>query len=124
MRAGLRKPVIVGICLAVAGLHFVTGPDYRGPFRLFVTGYLLDCALPFSLVLLLGVDPQGLPWLRRPHVRAGLVMAIGVVVEGCQYAGIPLFGSTADPLDLLMYAVGASAAVGFERLLWPAPADH
>ena len=114
MRAGLRKPVIVGICLAVAALHLVTGPDYRGPFRPFVTGYLMDGALPFALVLLLGAAPHGMPWLRRPLLRAGVVMGIGMVVEASQAMGIPLFGRTADPLDLLMYAAGALAAVGFE----------
>lgn len=97
MRAGLRKPVIVGSCLAVAALHLATGPDYRGPFRPFVTGYLLDGALPFALVLLLGVDPQGMPWLRRPLLHAGLVMGIGMVVEASQALGIPLIGRTADP---------------------------
>ena len=50
-----RKPVVVAICIAVAALHLVTGPHYAGPFRAFVTGYLIDLVLPFSLVLLLGV---------------------------------------------------------------------
>lgn len=111
-----RKPVVVGICLAAAALHLVTGPGYSGPFQAFVTGYLIDLALPFSLVLLLGVGSESLPLLRRPLGRAGIVFCIGAVVEGGQYLGIPLFGSTFDPVDLLMYAAGAMAALGFERL--------
>lgn len=111
-----RKPVIVAICLTVAALHFVTGPQYGGPFRAFVTGYLIDLALPFALVLLLGLGFASVPVLCRPLSRVMVVFCIGAVVEGSQYLGIPLFGRTFDPLDLLMYAVGATAALGFERL--------
>lgn len=120
-----RTPVVVAICLAVGALHLVTGPDYRGPLRPFVTGYLIDLVLPFSLVLLLGVGLAGAPGLRRPAVRAGAVILVGVVVETLQYLGVPLFGRTFDPLDLLMYAVGAGAAVAFERLVFaPDPAGR
>lgn len=113
-----RKPVVIAVSLAVAALHLVTGPQYDGPFRPFVTGYLIDLALPFALVLLLGVGFAPYPRLRRPSLRVLLVFAIGTVVEASQYLGIPLFGRTFDPVDLLMYAAGAMAAKGFERLVF------
>ena len=116
-----RKLVVVVICVAVAALHLVTGPHYAGPFRRFVTGYLIDLVLPFSLVLLLGVGLASVPVLGRPLTRAGIVFCIGAVVEGSQYLGIPLFGRTFDPIDLLMYAAGATAALGFERLAFSPP---
>jgi len=115
-----QKPVVVAICIAVAALHVVTGPHYAGPFPAFVTGYLIDLVLPFSLVLLLGVGLASVPVLCKPLTRAGIVFCIGAVVEGSQYLGIPLFGRTFDPVDLLMYAAGATAALGFERLAFPA----
>ncbi len=115
-----RKPVVVAICLAVAALHLVTGPDYRGPFRAFVTGYLMDLALPFSAVLLLGVGLEHAKSLGRPAVRAIAVVLFGAAVELLQYLGVPLFGRTADLLDIGAYALGAVAAVGFERWAWPA----
>lgn len=114
-----RKPVVVAICLAVAALHFFTGPQYRGPLRAFVTGYLLDLVLPFSLVLLLGVGSDRSPTLRPPAVRATAVFLLGAAVELLQYLGVPLFGRTFDPLDLLMYATGATAAPVFECLAFP-----
>jgi hypothetical protein len=118
-----RRPVVIVICAAVAALHLVTGPQYQGPFRPFVTGYLIDLALPFALVLLLGVGLARVPVLRLPIARACLVFFIGVVVEFSQYLDVPLFGRTFDPLDLLVYATGATAALGFERLAFP-PAPH
>ena len=124
-----RKPVVVAICLAVGALHLFTGPHYRGPLRAFVTGYLIDLVLPFSLVLLLGVGLDRspalrlpalrLPALRLPALRATAVFLFGAAVEFPQYLGIPLFGRTFDPLDLLMYATGAIAALAFERLAFP-----
>ena len=114
-----RKPVVVAICVAVGALHLITGPHYRGPLRAFVTGYLIDLALPFSLVLLLGVGLDRSPTLRLPAVRAMAVFLLGGAVELLQYLGLPLFGRTFDPLHLLMYATGALAALAFERLAFP-----
>ena len=114
-----RKPVVVAICLAAGALHLFTGPHYRGPLRAFVSGYLIDLVLPFSLVLLLGVGLDRSPSLRLPVVRAAAVFLLGAAVEFLQYFGVPLFGRTFDLLDLLMYATGAIAALAFERLVFP-----
>lgn len=113
-----RKPVVVTICLLVAALHLVTGPDYRGPWRPFVTGYLMDLALPFAMVLLLGVGLEHSPTLQRPGLRVMAVFAVGAAVEFLQYRGVPIFGRTFDVLDLLMYAMGSVGAVGFERVVF------
>lgn len=118
-----RKPVVVAICLAVGALHLLTGPHYNGPLRLFVTGYLIDLVLPFSLVLLLGVGLDRTPHLSLPVIRAAAVFLLGAAVEFFQYLDVPLFGRTFDPLDLLMYATGAVAALAFERLAFP-PYPH
>lgn len=113
-----RKPVVVLICLAVGALHLVTGPDYHGPFRAFVDGYLIDLALPFSLVLLLGVGLNKLPRLRSPLFRGTVVFLVGLTVEVFQYLGIPFLGRTFDPWDILMYALGAIAGLAFERVVF------
>lgn len=114
-----RRPVVVAICVAVAALHLVTGSQYSGPLRRLVTGYLIDLALPFSLVLLLGAGLARVPVLRSSISGACLVFLIGAVVEFSQYFDVPLFGRTLDPRDLLMYATGATAALGFEKLAFP-----
>lgn len=113
-----RKPVVAAICVVVAALHLVTGPDYRGPFRAFVTGWLIDLALPFALVLLLGVGAESWPMWRGAARRATAVFLVGAGVEVLQYLGVPLFGHTFDPVDVLMYALGVLAAVAFERVVF------
>lgn len=114
-----KKRIVTSICLAVAAMHLLTGPDYRGPFRPFVTGYLIDIALPFALVLLFGLAADERRWKFRPGLRWALVFGIGAGVEICQFFGIPLFGKTFDPIDLLAYAGGAGLGLLFETRVFP-----
>lgn len=110
-----RKAAVVAISLGVAAMHLVTGPDYGGPLRGFVTGHLMDVLLPFAMTLLLGMGSADLPFHVPAVARGGIVVAFGVVVELAQARGLALFGRTADPLDVLAYLVGAVLALAFER---------
>jgi hypothetical protein len=108
----IQKLIVVVICLVVGGLHFVTGPGYRGPFPTFVNGYLIDLLLPFAMCLLLGI--QELKVLRGKTVRFALIFGVGFLTESLQYFGVPIFGRTFDPLDYLMFATGVAGAFVFE----------
>jgi len=111
------KHVVIGICVAVGLLHFVAGPTYGGPWPAFVNGYLIDILLPFAMYLLLGVSWRVLAGSRL--ARALVVLAVGGAVEGLQYLGLPLFGATFDPLDLVMYALGVIGGVIVELVVEP-----
>lgn len=111
----IQRLIVVGICLAVSGLHFVTGPSYSGPFPIFVNGYLIDILLPFAMCLLLGI--QKVKALRGRALRFVLVFGVGLVAETLQFLGVPLFGSTFDPLDYVMYVAGTTGAFVFERVI-------
>lgn len=110
-----RKPVVVVIALWVGALHFVVGPGYRGPWRGFVNGYLIDLLLPFVMFLLMGFVE--LRPVRPRVVRGLLVFGVGAGTETLQYFGVPVFGRTFDPLDYLAFAVGVSAAAVFEAVV-------
>ncbi len=110
-----RKPIVVAIALVVGGLHFVTGPGYRGPWPVFVNGYLIDVLLPFAMVLVLGVADH--PVSRSIIVRGVAVFGVGAVTETLQYFGVPIFGRTFDPLDYLMFVAGIALAALFEHLI-------
>lgn len=112
-----RVTLIVSINLLVAGLHFVTGAGYRGPFPLFVNGYLIDILLPFSLYFLLCLFESAL--LKAWFAKALLVFGIGFTVESAQYLGYELLGSTFDPLDYAAYALGVLLAVCCDLFLFP-----
>ena len=108
-----KRQVVVGIALGVGLLHFVFGPSYAGPLRGFMRGHLFDLLLPLALYLLLSLP--AVPCSQRAIVRAGLVLGVGVTVEVLQFHGVPVFGSTFDPLDLLMYGLGVTGGVVFEQ---------
>ncbi len=112
-----RKGLVTTLCLGVAALHLVTGPRYSGPFKPFVTGHLMDLALPLALVPLSGIGAEQLGLTLAPWIRALGVFSLGGAVELCQGFGIPLFGRTFDPLDLLMYALGAALGLGVEWVM-------
>lgn len=110
-----RKRIAAGVALLVGALHFVSGPGQDGPWAGFVNGYLIDLALPFSMYLLLGLV-EARPW-PSPAWRAACVFGAAALVETLQYAGLPIFGRTFDPVDYLMYALGVGAAVLFEAFV-------
>ncbi|UCG62324.1 MAG: hypothetical protein JSV52_03300 [Candidatus Zixiibacteriota bacterium] len=113
----MKKVIVVMIAIVVGLLHFLTGPHYRGPFPIFVNGYLIDILLPFAMYLILGVVRH--PIIHRPVTRAVLVFMVGATTETLQYFGVPIFGRTFDPLDYLMFAVGICLAAVFERIVLP-----
>jgi len=101
-----QKTFVIIICLLVGALHFIIGPNYNGPFKYFVSGYLIDILLPFCVYFLLklpGIIPKY--WM-----VAAIVVLIGFSVETLQYFDIYVLGSTFDPLDYLMYCIGVLLA--------------
>jgi hypothetical protein len=116
-RALGRRIVVVVFAVVVGLLHFVTGPNYRGPFPTFVNGYLIDILLPTSLYFLLSLTEFAL--FRCWVVKSLSVFAVGVVVETAQFFGAPLLGRTFDPLDYVMYAVGVLLAAFLDVVLFP-----
>lgn len=100
--------------LFVASLHFVTGAQYRGPFPDFVNGYLIDIMGPFAAYFLICLNLEKL--LHRIWA-ADAVFLVGVVVELLQYFDVPVFGSTFDPLDFVMYGAGVSLALAVDLFL-------
>lgn len=107
MKSKKSTYLIVAIALFVGLLHFVTGPDYHGPFKNFVQGYLIDLLLPLNLYLLLQLSLRKKLSVSYSRIIAAVATFLfGVFVELMQLNNIHLFGSTYDPLDILMYAMG------------------
>ncbi|HSO86978.1 MAG TPA: hypothetical protein VLQ91_10530 [Draconibacterium sp.] len=104
--------IIVSISLFVGLLHFVIGPDYQGIFREFVRGYLIDLLLPMNLYLLLQIALRKHISVKKARIISALfVFAFGTTVEILQFFDIDFFGSTYDPLDLLMYGLGIGLGI-------------
>ena len=112
-----KRVVITIIAIGTAGLHFITGEQYVGPFVMFVNGYLIDILLPMTLVLLMGLFQNKL--IGSSIFRASTVFMTGCLVEFSQYLGYPIFGSTFDPLDILAYAGGVLIGLVLDLIIFP-----
>lgn len=115
-----RKSIglIVGISIVVGFLHFIIGPDYHGPFRAFTTGYLIDILLPMNVYLLGQISLRKHLSAKTSRVLAALgTLLLGVVVEWMQYLGIHLLGSTYDPWDIAMYAIGIGIGMAIDIII-------
>ena len=73
-----------------------TGPDYPGPWRHFVTGYLIAITLPFAAYFLLAVNDETIRFLRPWFIKSGIVFTVISSAEVAQYLGKPIFGETYD----------------------------
>jgi hypothetical protein len=118
LRGNVRKrAVVVGVAVLVALAHFVTGSAYRGPWPELVNGYLMDVLVPLAFYFLLTLPESR--WLEPWPVRALLVFAAASCVEIAQYAGVPIFGQTFDPLDFVTYGLGVTLAVLLDTVVFP-----
>lgn len=72
-----------------------------------MNGYLIDLVLPLNLYLLFQIALRKIMNVKRSRIIAALVtFMIGLIVELLQLNHIPVFGTTYDPLDIVMYAIG------------------
>lgn len=114
-----KSVLIVCIMVPIALLHFVTGPQYTGPFPEFVNGYLIDILLPMGLYLLLCPQDDKIPFISPWYMKAIPVFVIGATVETLQFFGVPLLGRTFDPLDYSMVALGVGLGILQDKVIFP-----
>ena len=76
---------------------------------------MIDLLLPFTMYLVLSLPEHSI--LSSRIVRGAVVFAVGAVAETLQYFGVPIFGSTFDLLDYVMFGIGIGLAIGFEEIV-------
>ncbi len=109
-----RLVVIYSIVALVAVAHILRLGSYlQGALYNFYYSYFSDFILPFTFYFLL-CGLEQIPLLRRWEAKFAIAFLIPSIAETCQYFGIPVLGSTFDPLDYLMYGLGALSAAIFD----------
>ena len=110
-----RRVVGIVIVLLVAVLHIVhIRPLLEPETAALYSSYFSDTAIPFAYYFLLCATENRMPWLRNPIAKAAVVVLLPSIAETAQYFGIPVLGSTFDPVDYCMYACGTATAVLLE----------
>jgi hypothetical protein len=109
MKNKQSKYFIVCISLIVGLLHVIIGPNYQGIFKEFIGSYLIDILLPLNLYLLLQIGLRDyLTVIKSRIIAAVFTFSFGFIVELFQLNKIPLFGTTYDLIDIIMYGIGVS----------------
>jgi hypothetical protein len=115
-----RRSVIVSMMLLIALAHIIDiGRHLQGTLFNLFKSYFSDIVLPFGFYFLLSMEEQRISVLKRWEAKLVIMFVIPSIAETCQYFGIPVLGSTFDPLDYLMYAIGATFAAIVDTQVFP-----
>jgi hypothetical protein len=114
-----RLAVIFSIVILIAVAHvFRIGSYLEGESYDLYYSYFSDFVLPFACYYLLCAEESWMPILRRWEAKSAIAFLVPSIAETCQYFGLPVLGSTFDPLDFLMYGFGAILAAVVDTQLF------
>ena len=106
-----RTAVVVGIMVAIAMIHaFRLGTYLDGALFTLYYSYFSDVVIPFGMYFLLCLNDITIPRLADWRVKALIVFAASSATEILQAFGFYALGTTYDPLDILMFAIGVLLA--------------
>jgi hypothetical protein len=104
----------------IAIIHILRIGNYlSGELYYFYYSFFSDLILPFGGYFLLCAAEIKLPILRHWKPKLVISFLVPALAETFQFFGLPVFGSTFDPLDYLMYAFGAILAAIIDVQVFP-----
>jgi hypothetical protein len=115
-----RRVIIISIMAVIAIIHILRIGNYlSGELYYFYYSFFSDLILPFGGYFLLCAAVIKLPILRHWKPKLVISFLVPALAETFQFFGLPVFGSTFDPLDYLMYAFGAILAAIIDVQVFP-----
>jgi len=121
IRLSLRSRIVVGISIIVviALIHiFRVGSYLNGNLYLLYYSYVSDLIIPFGIYFLLCIYELYIKILRKWYAKAAIIIGFTTLIEILQLFGIYALGTTFDPIDIIVYAIGVRVAVIFDRLIF------
>jgi len=114
-----NKKTIVVITLFIIASIFVIGADWAGEtVHQFFHSYFADIAIPFGYYLLLVLIEDKYKFIKKWYIKASAVFILCTLSETLQYFGVYALARIFDPLDYVMYALGAVLAVFVDRIIF------
>ena len=113
------KRMFVSICvlLPIAAAHiFRVGTYFNGKLFILYYSYFSDIVIPIGIYFLLCINDVSVPSMKNFKTKSAIVFVSAAAIETAQGFGIPLLGSTFDPLDFVMFGVGIIIAVCLDKL--------
>ena len=112
-RSSGRRTVVLSIMFLIAAAHIIgIGGYLPGELSALYSSYFSDIVVPFGYYFLFCLTESLWPIFSRWETKSATVFLMASAAETLQYFGVAVLGSTFDPLDYVMYGIGAiSAAV-------------
>ena len=112
-----KMMVVVTVILLIAAIHiFRVGSYFSGKLFILYYSFFSDIVIPIGIYFMLCIDDVWIPILKSWKTKAAIVFIIAGATEIAQAFGIPILGSTFDPLDFVMFGVGIAIAIGLDYL--------
>ncbi len=106
------------VLLIIVLIHvFRVGNYLTGKLYTYYYSYASDIIVPFAYYFLLCIADRKMPYIRKWYIKSTILFGLTVFAEILQYFGIYALGKTFDYYDILMYGIGISLAVFFDRLI-------
>jgi len=112
-----RMVVVITVLLIIAAIHiFRVGTYFSGELFILYYSFFSDIVIPIGIYFMLCINAVWVPYLKNWKTKAAIVFVVAAATEIAQAFGIPILGSTFDPLDFVMFGVGVFIAVGLDYL--------
>jgi hypothetical protein len=113
-----KKTIVVITLLFIASI-FVIGADWASEtlHQLFHS-YFADIAIPFGFYFLLVLLEERYTLIKKWYIKVGAVFFLCTLSETLQYFGVYALARVFDPLDYVMYALGAVLAAFTDRVIF------
>jgi hypothetical protein len=109
--------VAITVILFIAAIHiFRVGTYFSGKLFILYYSFFSDIVIPIGIYFMLCINDVSIPILKNWKTKAAIVFIIAAGTEIAQAFGIPILGSTFDPLDFVMFGVGIFIAIGLDYI--------
>jgi hypothetical protein len=114
-----RKAVVISIMLVISLVHFLrVGTYLDGIYFTLYYSFFSDVFIPFGLYFLLCAGETSFGFLADWWIKATIVFGGATFTEIMQSFDIYFFGTTYDPVDIVMFAMAALLAAFVDRVLF------
>ena len=126
-RLSLKSHTIVGvtIMLIIGAIHaFRLGSYLDGEAYILYYSYASDIIIPFGFYFILSMNEIQIKFLQQWYIKALIVFGMATFTEIMQAFGFYVLGVTFDIFDIVMFAIGVTIAVLFDKQIFDRLIPH
>ncbi len=115
-----RRQTAIGINIIIGIIHFLGPGSYlRGSLKEIYYSYFSDLVIPFAFYFLLCAAELKIIIFKSWKIKLAICFLLPAAAETAQLFGVHVLGATFDPIDYLIYGIGACAAAVTDSIIFP-----